>query len=1086
MKFTQRQLINILEKASTLSERLENRLFVCDTECDNNTINSRIDKWCKIVAGGKWNKFSERLSWDNLEIDSLRPLMGEVRLQLAADVPDWLIFINEALEYYNNNLLHDLKNNRKTKDNRFIDFNKPLPFEELFIPFVLTARKKLSKQNRTLIPFLSNSAQVKLERYLLKQLSNIALQTLHLKFSVFRTLHASCENGRCEGNSGLYHEFIQKMYKGEILSLFQDYSVLTRLIATIATQWVANICEFLARLNSDYQEIQTAFQLDQSPGKIIDINPGISDRHQNGQTVLSVTFESGLNLIYKPKNLGFAKAYNDFIDWLNQYHELNIQLKSLIIINRAEYGWVEFVNHTPLMDVGGCHRYYQRAGMLLCLFYVLRGIDCHYENIIACGEHPVVIDVETLIHPKIPQYKPDNPEEKQYEFVLENFFTNTVLNSSFMPIWQTGMAGQSYDQSGFWGTEGQETGIKINKLINTNTDAMTIISENARTHSVQNMPILNDTIQPPLQFKEDFITGFSRLYHFFVKKKDTLLAANGPLNAFRNKKGRVIFRLSQYYSDILTRSLHPKYLHHGIDRSIYLEIFASVMLTSDTKPNLWPLQASEKRALEQLDIPCFKAYPDKCDIETSTDEKLSNSINASGFDLVTGRILNLGKNDLEKQIDIIRTSLFCRATGEHDLNVTVHEYSFDQHVTEIVHNEELENLAVSIAHRLKKTAIYSSDGKVSWFGIEKLPGNRFNHYPVINYNLYHGSCGIALFLAAVANITGDKKIHMLTLDTLKPLLNNLNLNAIGKVIDKIGLGAAAGYGSLMYSLVRIGTILNNPDFIEHAARLVDIIDEDRINKNSYFDVNNGSSGAILGLITLYEETDNTDALKKACLIGEQLLQNRTQSDTGFKSWKTVGENLCNGFAHGASGIANALIRLFKHTLDKRLLNAAEDAFAYERHEFFSNLNACSDINICRQYPKNTSWCYGATGIGLARLVAQQYIKSQAIIDDFNAAMKIVLSGDLQQIDHLCCGNFGKIEFLFTSGQKLALHDYQQTARQWATLCIARAKQAGNFRLFPNLPEFIINPGFFQGISGIGYELLRLAHPQLLPSVLIWE
>jgi len=32
----------------------------------------------------------------------------------------------------------------------------------------------------------------------------------------------------------------------------------------------------------------------------------------------------------------------------------------------------------------------------------------------------------------------------------------------------------------------------------------------------------------------------------------------------------------------------------------------------------------------------------------------------------------------------------------------------------------------------------------------------------------------------------------------------------------------------------------------------------------------------------------------------------------------------------------------------------------------------------------------------------------------------------------------------------------------------------------------LNPGFFTGISGVGYELLRLTHPDVLPSVLLWE
>jgi lantibiotic modifying enzyme len=38
----------------------------------------------------------------------------------------------------------------------------------------------------------------------------------------------------------------------------------------------------------------------------------------------------------------------------------------------------------------------------------------------------------------------------------------------------------------------------------------------------------------------------------------------------------------------------------------------------------------------------------------------------------------------------------------------------------------------------------------------------------------------------------------------------------------------------------------------------------------------------------------------------------------------------------------------------------------------------------------------------------------------------------------------------------------------------------------NLPKGVFSPSFFQGTAGIGYELLRLAYSEVLPSVLLWE
>ncbi|HAC62347.1 MAG TPA: hypothetical protein DCF68_02135, partial [Cyanothece sp. UBA12306] len=64
-------------------------------------------------------------------------------------------------------------------------------------------------------------------------------------------------------------------------------------------------------------------------------------------------------------------------------------------------------------------------------------------------------------------------------------------------------------------------------------------------------------------------------------------------------------------------------------------------------------------------------------------------------------------------------------------------------------------------------------------------------------------------------------------------------------------------------------------------------------------------------------------------------------------------------------------------------------------------------------------------------------------------------------------------------------DWRQVALQKAANVVVRAKQAGGYQLFANLPNSVFNPGFFQGLSGIGYELLRLSHDDL-PSVLLWN
>ena len=46
--------------------------------------------------------------------------------------------------------------------------------------------------------------------------------------------------------------------------------------------------------------------------------------------------------------------------------------------------------------------FYRRQGVLLALLYLLGMTDIHHENLIACADQPVLVDVETLLHPDLP------------------------------------------------------------------------------------------------------------------------------------------------------------------------------------------------------------------------------------------------------------------------------------------------------------------------------------------------------------------------------------------------------------------------------------------------------------------------------------------------------------------------------------------------------------------------------------------------------------------------------------------------------------------------------------------------------------
>jgi lantibiotic modifying enzyme len=107
-------------------------------------------------------------------------------------------------------------------------------------------------------------------------------------------------------------------------------------------------------------------------------------------------------------------------------------------------------------------------------------------------------------------------------------------------------------------------------------------------------------------------------------------------------------------------------------------------------------------------------------------------------------------------------------------------------------------------------------------------------------------------------------------------------------------------------------------------------------------------------------------------------------------------------------------------------------------------------------------------------------------DDIERGLATTEQSPTREVDHLCCGNLGRIDVLLEASRRLRRPVLAEAALRQADRLVRAAKAAGSFQLFANLPREVFNPSLFQGTAGIGYELLRLASPETLPSVLLVE
>jgi lantibiotic modifying enzyme len=293
---------------------------------------------------------------------------------------------------------------------------------------------------------------------------------------------------------------------------------------------------------------------------------------------------------------------------------------------------------------------------------------------------------------------------------------------------------------------------------------------------------------------------------------------------------------------------------------------------------------------------------------------------------------------------------------------------------------------------------------------------------------------------------------------------------------------------MIYTFVKVSQLLSE-DMLPEAQALAHWITPERIAADTQLDIISGAAGAILGLLSLHEATGNVTVLEKAIACGQHILAHRVSHAGAPKAWQTLGAKPLTGFSHGAAGIAYALLRLHEATRERQYLEAALAGMEYERSVFSASHANWPDFRRAGQTEQPvflSQWCHGAAGIGLARLGSLGMVNTPDMEREIAIALDTTQRDVLQAVDHVCCGNLGRVEVLFIGAQRCSRPDWYQVAFQSAMKVIARARRTGAYQLFADLPHGVLNPGFFQGTAGIGYQLLRLAQPEQLPSVLLWE
>jgi hypothetical protein len=361
-------------------------------------------------------------------------------------------------------------------------------------------------------------------------------------------------------------------------------------------------------------------------------------------------------------------------------------------------------------------------------------------------------------------------------------------------------------------------------------------------------------------------------------------------------------------------------------------------------------------------------------------------------------------------------------------------------------------------------------------------------------NIYDGTAGIGLFLAELGRVGQAPDATRTARGALRRALAGLDDEP-----SPVG-GFYAGWPGVVLAAARCAHIWRDDEFADAAiacfARFVG-----RPHDSPETDLVAGPAGSILALLEAADYVTLPNLSAHLGQLGDILLSRAVRRANGW-SWPTTSgrdyDHLV-GYAHGSAGISHALRALAFATGAQQYEFAADQAVRYDQTYFDSKVGAWYDLRHpppplappldsiqdpafpAAPPPKLTdapyassSWCHGATGIGLARIRALRMLPAAEFRDEIRSAALTAVATDKTgaSVYCLCHGLVGNAEFLIEASQCLGQPELSSVA--YARAMHGRQQFALNNRRWRTRPDVVGEPSFMTGEAGIGYFYLRLA------------
>ncbi|HVZ52189.1 MAG TPA: lanthionine synthetase LanC family protein [Pseudolabrys sp.] len=417
--------------------------------------------------------------------------------------------------------------------------------------------------------------------------------------------------------------------------------------------------------------------------------------------------------------------------------------------------------------------------------------------------------------------------------------------------------------------------------------------------------------------------------------------------------------------------------------------------------------------------------------------------------------------------------------------------------------ERIFDAAVTIGRQLCEAAIVDAGGRhANWMGRRDITEDSLlAQYSVraaaLGPDVYAGGAGVALFLAELYRQTAEPAFAATAAAALRRSVRYLQTHDL----PLHPYSFFAGHAGILAVALRLRTAAPHADLDAVCDWLKrEIARADSLPASP--DIIAGCAGAVLALTDVAAQTGDAAMLEAARACGDALCTRAqwTEDSCAWVPHSAGGDRQSPpmaGVAHGAAGMALALMALYRHAPQENYLDTVRGGLAFTDRLFDEREGNWIDTRMEHRRADDgrltgtfqTAWCHGAAGIMLTRLQAAEIDPPQAarhlrFAEHAAAAVVRGLKAKLAQRQGdatLCHGIFGLNEALASYARTVGDSERETTALETAVTLLSR------YRALNDWPSGINaggpSPSLMVGAAGIGYHLLRLAARGPVPPIL---